>query len=188
MRISQKDRLLPKLFLLTVYHFLFAVIIAGCGYTTRSLITSSYKTIYVRPFVNKIDITEETSVARRYQTYHPLLENDITRRLIDRFILDGNLRLAKEQDADLILSGELIDYRREALRYTGTDNKNVEEYRIDIVVNIKLYDTSNQTTLWKEDNFIGDTTYFTEGSESTAIRTAVEDLSRRIVNRVVDVW
>jgi len=185
--LKKINRLLLISFLLTTYYLLLTTI-SGCGYTTRSMITQDYQTIYVRPFVNKIDITSETSVARRYKTYHPLLENDITRQVIDQFILDGNLRLAKEEGADLILEGELVDYRKDALRYTGEDDKEVEEYRISLVVNIRLYDTSSQTLLWQVNNFVGDTTYFIQQSESSAISAAVDDLARRVVDRVVDIW
>jgi hypothetical protein len=163
--------------------------LAGCGYTTRSLITQDYQTIYVRPFVNKISITGDTSVARQYKTYYPLLENDITRRVIDQFILDGNLRIVKEEDADLILEGELVNYRKDALRYTGADDKQVEEYRISLVVNLRLYDVSAQSLLWKVNNFVGDTTYFLQAkSESQAISEAVSDLARRVVDRAIDIW
>jgi len=184
MRVD-KNRLLLFSFWFMVCSLWF---IEGCGYTTRSLITQSYKTIYVRPFVNKIDITSETSVARRYKTYYPLLENDITLKVIDQFILDGNLRIARGEDADLILEGELNDYRRDALRYTGVDDEEVEEYRISLVVNLKLYDTRGKTQLWEVGSFVGDTTYFTQESESSAISRAIEDLARRVVDRVVDVW
>jgi hypothetical protein len=183
----KKNRYTQIIFLFSVLCFLSSAIV-GCGYTTRSLIRKRYQTIYVSPFVNKIDITTETSVARRYKIYHPLLENDITRQVIDQFILDGNLRLAKEEEADLVLKGALVDYRRDALRYTGNDDKEVEEYRISLAVNIKLYDTSGQTFLWETNNFVGDTTYFTTGSESSAISAAVDDLARRIVDHVVDIW
>ena len=153
------------------------------------MITQDYQTIYVRPFANKIDITSEISAARKYKTYHPLLEKDITRQVIDQFILDGNLKLAKEEDADLILEGELIDYRKDALRYTGTDDSVVEEYRISLVVNLNLYDVSSQDWLWDVKNFVGDATYFTqEESESSAISKAVSDLARRIVDLVIDIW
>jgi len=165
------------------------LILGGCGYTTRSLITKDYRTIYVPAFVNKIDISRDTSVARGYKTYYPLLENDITRKVIEQFIFDGNLRLAKEEDADLILQGELIDYRKDALAYRGTDDKEVGEYRISLIVNIKLYDTAAQASLWEENSFVGDTTYSPQSkSESSAITDAVADLARRVVNRVVDVW
>jgi len=161
---------------------------AGCGYTTRSMISSLYQTIYIEPFINKIDITTDTSVARGYKTYYPLLENDITRQVIDDFIFDGNLKVAKHQEADLVLKGELVNYRKDALRYTGADDDEVEEYRITIAVNLKLYDEGGENLVWEVNNFAGDTTYFASGSESTAIRNAVGDLSRRVIDRVVDVW
>ncbi|MFH1577708.1 MAG: LptE family protein [Candidatus Omnitrophota bacterium] len=166
--------------------------LGGCGYSARSLISNLYRTIYVRPFANKIDITSETSVGRRYKLYYPLLEKDITSQVINQFIRDGNLRIAKEEQADLIIEGELIDYRRDALRYTGEDDEEVEEYRISIVVKLKLYDTAKQATLWEVGGLVGDTTYFTQGSqaksESSAIADALDDLGRRVVDRVVEVW
>lgn len=188
---TNKKNRFPQIFLLITYSLVLATF-TGCGYTSRSLITKDYQAIYVRPFVNKIDITRETSVARKYEIYYPLLEKDITRQVISQFMFDGNLRIAKEEDADLILEGELVNYRRDALRYTGQDNKEIEEYRISIVVNLKLYDTRKEATLWEVKNLIGDTTYFTQGSlaksESTAINEAVDDLARRVVDRVVEVW
>jgi CYTH domain-containing protein len=188
---TDKKNRFPQIFLLIIYSLVLTTFM-GCGYTSRSLITKDYQTIYVHPFVNKIDITRETSVARKYEIYYPLLEKDITRQVINQFMFDGNLRIAKEEDADLILKGELVNYRRDALRYTGQDNKEVEEYRISIVVNLKLYDTRKEATLWEVKNLIGDTTYFTQGSlaksESTAINEAVDDLARRVVYRVVEVW
>ena len=186
-RTNKKNKF-TQLILFAICYLLFTTI-SGCGYTTRSLITRDYQTVYVCPFANKIDITSDTSVARRYKTYYPLLENDITRKVIDQFILDGNLRLTKEEDADLVLQGELVDYRRDALRYTGRDDEDVEEYRISLIVNLKLYDHRNKTLLWEVGNFVGDTTYFTqEKSESSAISEAIADLARRVVDRVVDVW
>ena len=177
--------------------WLLVFVLAGCGYTTRSLISKDYRSIYVEHFVNKIDITGDTSVARRYKLYHPLLENDITRSVIDRFILEGNLRVTSEEDADLCLRAELVDYRQDALRYTGTDYKDVEEYRASIYVNLSLWDNRSGSLLWEIDNFVGDTTYFTgkttsstgtAKSESAAITDAIEDLARRIVERVVEAW
>ncbi|MBL7081142.1 MAG: hypothetical protein ISS44_01040 [Candidatus Omnitrophica bacterium] len=178
----------------TIFYILYLIIcflfigLNGCGYTTRSSITRLYRNIHVRPFVNKIDITSDTSVARRYKTYYPLLENDITRKVIDQFILDGDLRLVKEEEADLVLEGELVDYRRDALRYSGTDDRDIEEYRISLVVNLKFYDGRKKTLLWEIGSLIGDTTYLSQESESLAISDAVNDLARRVVDSLVDIW
>ena len=184
---DKKKGFKPIIFLVTGFCLLVATI-TGCGYSTRSSITKLYRAIHVRPFVNKIDITSDTSVARRYKTYYPLLENDITRKVIDQFILDGDLRLVKEEEADLVLEGELIDYRRDALRYSGTDDRDVEEYRISLVVNLKFYDPRKKTLLWEVASLIGDTTYLSQESESSAISDAVNDLARRVVDSLVDMW
>ncbi|MEA3306017.1 MAG: LPS assembly lipoprotein LptE, partial [Candidatus Omnitrophota bacterium] len=94
------------------------------------------------------------------------------------------------ENADLILKGELMDYRQEALRYDTSDN--VEEYRIKIAVNIELIDTSDDEVLWKEAGYIGEETYKTAGrfavSEDTAREEAIKDLARRIVERTVENW
>ncbi len=164
--------------------------LAGCGYTTRSQIAGPWRTIYVQPFANKIDITDEKADRQRYRTYHPFLESDLTKSVVDRLILDGNLRIVREKDADLVLSGELIDYIRDPVRYDA--DSEVEEYRITLVVKISLKDTKKNELLWEEDNFMGDTTYFTTGglakTEDSALDSAIADLARRIVERTVEGW
>ncbi|MFA5117778.1 MAG: LPS assembly lipoprotein LptE [Candidatus Omnitrophota bacterium] len=163
---------------------------AGCGYTTRSGIASTYKSIYIPQFENRIDITRESDAASRYKTYKPLLEADITKALINRFLFDGNLRPVKAGTADVTLKGELVEFRREALRYSSGDI--VEEYRLVLVVNISLLSNPEKNIIWEEKNFAGESTYFTSGvntkSEGTAINDAVTDLCRRIVERTVEQW
>jgi len=163
---------------------------AGCGYTSRSVITEKFKTIYIPAFVNKIDLTKEARSGRQYKLYRPFLESDITRSVIDRFLADGNLRPVSQEMSDLVLRGELADFRRDALRYDKNDD--VVEYRVSISVNIALVDRKEDKALWKEDGFTGSTTYFAEGasavSEDKAITDAFDDLARRIVERTVEDW
>lgn len=164
--------------------------VGGCGYTSRSAIREKYKTIYIAPFVNKTDITQESYTANRYRIYRPTIETDITKATIDRFLTDGNLKPVKEGAADLLLRGEVMDYRRDPLRYDKNDE--VMEYRINLVVNLSLTNRQDNTLLWEEKNFTGDTTYFTTGSnaksEDTAVTDALKDLARRIVERTVEMW
>ncbi len=169
---------------------LLSFIAAGCGYTTRSLICDKYRTIFITPFVNKIDLTQESAVAGKYRVYRPLLESEITRAVVDKYIFDGNLRPVEEAAADVVLKGELLEFRRDPVRYTESDN--VEEYRLNIVVNISLWDRKEDKLIWQESGFTGDTTYFTMGpqvkSEDTAVSDAMKDLARRIVERTVEQW
>jgi len=162
---------------------------SGCGYTSRSAIADKYSTIHVSAFVNKVDISSEQSANNKYKIYKPALETDITRAVVSKFLFDGNLKPQKSGDADLELKGELIEFRRDPLRYTDADD--VEEYRINIVVALKLYNRQGEL-IWEEPSFTGDTTYFTRGaaakSEAKAVSDAVADLARRVVERTVEEW
>ncbi len=167
-------------------------IIAGCGYTTGSLLPSHLETIYIRPFRNKIELAEElTPDQYRFRTYRAHLETDITKEVIDKFINDGHLKVVEEENADIILSGELIDYLSTPVRY-GADNETVEEYRISIVCSVEAYDVRKDVVIWKESRAIGDSTYSLSGSyatsESSCISNAVSDLARRVVNRTIEGW
>jgi len=194
---SQKTEKVKNLFsvirLFSVFCLLFLT--TGCGYTTRSMLYGKYKTIYITPFLNKVDITQETYSANKYRLYRPLLETDITKRVINRYLFDGNLKPVKEDQADLVLKGELIEYRKDPLSYTA-DNNDVTEYRININVNLSLWDTKENKLLWQENNFNGNYSFFTNFatgsvvvvSEDAAVINAVEDLARRIVERTVEQW
>lgn len=164
--------------------------ISGCGYTTASLLPSDLKTIYIDNFKNNINVTAEQNDLRMYRGYRPGMETDITKAVIDRFLFDGNLKIAPEEKADLILRAELMDYKRDSLRYDANDN--VEEYRIKLIVNMKLEDVKKGTVLWTENGFAGETTYRISGAgaktEGTAIRDAEIDLARRIVERTIEAW
>jgi hypothetical protein len=178
-----------RIFLFSVFCLLFSSL-AGCGYTTRSMLGSKYHTIYVSPFLNKVNITTEGDAANKYRIYRPMIETDITHSVDSRYLFDGNLRPVEEANADLILKGEVIEFRKDPLRYD--DNDNVSEYRINLVVNISLWDRAENKLIWEENNFIGDTTYFATGAQSKsddqAVGAALTDLSRRIVERTVEVW
>ena len=190
---EMKRRILQRKTVLLVTILLLISAITGCGYTTRSMISSKFHTIYITPFVNKVDITRETDAANKYRIYRPMLETDITKKVTNKYLFDGNLRPVKTESADLILKGELVEFRRDPLRYT--DNDEVEEYRINIVVNISLWDRKENTLVWQENNFTGDFTYFTSfttsgtpKSEDVAVNDALDDLARRIVERTVEQW
>ena len=163
---------------------------AGCGYTTQSLLPTNFKTIYIPPFKNGIKVEAEQSNMRMYRGYRPGMEIELTKAVINRFIFDGNLEVNKEENADLILTGELIDYRREPLRYDTNDN--IEEYRLKIVVNMELQEGKTAKTVWKEEGFAGETTYKTTGSnakgDTAAVKDAMDDIARRIVERTVEAW
>lgn len=162
------------------------VCFSGCGYTTASTLPESIKTIHVETFKNSISFT----TGRERNVYLPLLEVDVRNAIIDRFLLDGNLKISEPEEADLILIGQLTKYTRAGLRYT--DNDDVEEYRVQIAVSLELWSETKQENSWTEPSFWGQATYFLSGpemsTEESAIEEAIEDLARRIVERTIEDW
>lgn len=180
-----------QLFLLSAVCFLFSAF--GCGYSTHSVYHGPYKTIFIEPFANKVDILSEdaTSTSQRFRTYHPLLETDLRTAVINRFMFDGGLRIAAKEGADVVLKGELIDYRRDALRYEN-NQEDVAEYRVSLIMRLTLFKKGEEKPLWNEPGFIGDATYFTSGAqaktEKAALDVAIADLARRVVERTIENW
>ena len=173
-----------------VFFISILLFVSGCGYTTQSLLPSNFKNIRVENFKNDIKITAEQSDQRMYVGYRPGMEIELTKAVINAFLMDGNLKIARESNADIILTSTLTDFKRDALRYDA--NNNVEEYRIKLVVNIELENAKTGALVWKESGFTGETTYRTSGSlaksEASAVRDATADLARRIVERTVEAW
>lgn len=162
------------------------VTVAGCGYTTGSLIASRYQTIFVEPFENKIGYLDQAE--RRI--YIPQLETKVREAVIDRYMFDGNLKIAEKDGADLVLKGKVLSFERGDLRLT--ENSDVKEYRLTVTVALVLWDQSEQKVVWEEPSFSGDTTYYTTGplakSEAAAIQEALDDLARRVVARTIEDW
>ena len=166
------------------------LLLYGCGYTTRPGLAPHLKTVYVKPFVNKIDVTRLSSGNERFPIYRHQMEVDLTNAVVRRYQFTGLLRPARLEQADCRLEGELTDFRRDALRYNASSQ--VEEWRLSFVVNLRFVDQTTDTVLWEESGFTGDTTYFALGanteSESTALDRAITDLARRVVERSVENW
>jgi len=189
-----KNKFWFSVFLTTTFYIL-TTALCGCGYTTRSMLSGNYRAIYIEPFLNKVDFTQETYSQNKFRIYRPMLETNVTKAVINRYLFDGNLKPVSENQADLILKGELVEYRKDPLSYTS-DNQEVTEYRMNIYVNLSLWDRKENKLLWEEKNFNGNYSYFTSFasnnniivSEDTAVSNAIDDLSRRIVERTVEQW
>jgi len=162
---------------------------SGCGYTTKTLLPEDIKTIQIETFKNSIDITKEVGTKDKYEVYRPNLEVDLRDAIVSRVFLDGNLKIADKDSADAVLEGQIVQYRKDPLRY---QNEIVQEYRISIVCDVKLISQKDSKVLFEENGITGDTTYFIAGTlqktETAALNDAMSDLARRIINRIVENW
>ena len=194
---NQQSEIRGQKYLTPVFSLLTSVccvLIAGCGYTTRPGLPPHLRTVYIKPFVNKIDVTQISTSDGRFPVYRHRMEADLTNAVISRYQFTGLLRPAPMDKANCRLEGELVEFRRDPLRYDSSQQ--VEEWRLNLVVNLRFYDQTaqdpTQALLWAEERFTGDTTYFALGSNAesvpAALDRAVTDLARRIVERTVETW
>src|SRR3990172_1296807 len=110
----------------------------------------------------RLKTKDSRSKKRRRNLYFPLMEVKMRNAIADRFLFDGNLKIAEGDDADLVLKRVLKNYDRGALRYE--ENSDVQEYRVQIFVSLELWDVEKQEIVWQEPNFVGESTYFVTGS------------------------
>lgn len=159
----------------------------SCGYSLTSALPANFRTIYVEPLKNNITYTSDGG----RNLYLPLLEVKVRNAIINRYLFDGNLKIAAPEESDLTLKGELKRYDRGALRY-AENNQDVQEYRVQIFVSLELWDNHTNELVWKEEDFVGEATYFVTGalakSEDAAVGDAITDLARRIVERTIENW
>ena len=167
--------------------FLCFLVITGCGYTTRGFVYKE-KTIYIKPVGNKVNITDEKRAYSSYNIYPILVEKRLTNSLVNKFNIDGNLKVTDTKSNSLNLQCEIRNYDKEALRYA--DNDNVTEQRLRLYVHCNLYD--EDARLLKSKDVVGETTYFLSGksakTESSAQTDLINDTARRIVEAVVEEW
>lgn len=172
--------------------FIIKILILGlfsvsCGYTTHSLIYNESR-IFIEPVINKIKITYEDREYSKYRTFPILLEKKLTNALIKKFNIDGHLKVVNEEEGALRLTCIVKDYRRESLRYTGSED--VKEQRLWLYVDTKLVDSQGRTL--KEKEIVGWTSFFLSGtnkkSEASAQEDLIDDTARRILEAVIEEW
>ena len=158
----------------------------GCGYTTGSLLPSKYRYISVEPFKNNVGYLNENVRG----LYIPLLETKVHDAIVSRFEIDGHLKIAPSDRANLILRGSLTSFDRDDIRLT--DSQNVEQYRLRITIDMVLIDPATGEEIWRESGFAGEASYYRAGpqakSEDAALQDALTNLSRRVVERTLENW
>lgn len=156
---------------------------AGCGYTQKAALPQNIKTIYVETVKNKIPI-------ENVYAYVPGLEMMSTNAIIRRFQRDGNLRVVTREDADAVLQCDLISFDQEGVRFSNLER--VEEYRLFVVIAMRLVDAKTGRVIWEEPRFSGDSEYFVSSVKSVAREEAalraVDRLARNVVDRVAEDW
>ncbi len=133
--------------------FLF-VLLAGCGYTTKSTLDPQYQTIFVAAFYDQ---------SPEYDLQAPL-----TNALRRKFLVDGRLEVVPENQADLVLEGVILDYRLKGLTYDEEDE--VTQFLVVITAGVRLSDTATGEPVWEEPLMAGETSMYTRATGQSSDR------------------
>lgn len=156
----------------------FSVLNSGClGYRLGSTLPSNIKTIAIQAFGNR--------------SGEPLAEHELTKTTIREFQKDGTLKIARPEEADLVLQCTLTKIDLDPLRYDRDDRSKPNEYRLRITVAYALKQGGTFDTI-EEGEVIGDSTFVFTGNltlaKKNALPRAAEDMAERLVQKVVEVW
>ncbi len=132
----------------------------SCAYTTKVSLDPRYQTVAVSGFYNK---------SSEYDFQAPL-----TNALIRKFINDGRLKVVKQEEADLLIEGVILDYTRKGLTYDRNDE--TTQFLIAVTAGVQVTDQQTGKVLWQEPMMVGESTFFTHaaGQSSDRLRGNVE--------------
>lgn len=155
----------------------------ACGYTNKTVLPHNFKTIYVDTVKNGILIEQ-------VYAYQPGVEIAITNGVIRRLERDGNLKVVPREQADAVLEMVMIRFEQEGLRFSKLES--VQEFRLFIVLAMRLLDNRTGDIIWEEPSFSGDADYFVSTVRDQALADgtakAIDRLARNVVDRIVEDW
>jgi hypothetical protein len=125
------------------------------------------------------------------RTSEPLLQDELTEQLTRDFLVDGRIRLVGADEANALLQGVITRYALDPLLLDVHNTP--QQYKMRLVLRLALKDNQAGSTIWTEDEFEDSTTFyvannlgFSPEDEPTARRRLIQQLSKRIVQRVIE--
>lgn len=145
-----------------------AALLAGCGYSTGSLVPETYRTIAVPVFGNE---------TKRHD-----LEFEVTRAVVEELQSRTHLRVvAEDQDPDLVLRGVLREVEEETL--SRKSHQRVRENAVFVTAEVDVVDRRAATPVVK-DRQVHERESFVPGIGED-VRTARAEATRALAERIV---
>lgn len=155
------------------------VLATGCmGYRVGPVLHADYKSVAVPMFKNK--------------TLRPQLEAQITNAIIKGLQADGTVRIESTDDADVVVTGTIVDYERQFLRSSRDNTDVAREYRIIITAEIEARNRRTGQLVVKPVKIKGQADTFTgsdlQSAEFQVLPLVADDLARQVVSLLVESW
>ena len=146
-----------------------AAALAGCGYSTGTLVPGGYRTIAVPVFDN---------TTRRHD-----LEFELTRAVVEEIHSRTDLRVVAPSDSpDLLLTGKLVDASEEVL--STEDYQRIRESTYFLTAEIEVVDTHSGKKVVKSERVTERESFVPKIGEN--VRTAREEAGRALAERIVE--
>lgn len=114
------------------------------------------------------------------------LGEELTDKITSAFVADNSLKIVDEDAADAVITGKVISYERSP--YTYNQQEQVQEYKVDVAVEVKFTKTDG-STIWEESRISSFGVFSAESeTEQDGKTKALEKLAEIIVNKTVRNW
>ena len=114
------------------------------------------------------------------------LAESLTRGVIDGFVQDNQIKVVDQPQAEAVLTGRIVEYRRKAYTFDETDQ--VKEYIVEIWVTAELTKTTRSEKVWSVERFRAFGTYAAEEEEQIGQTKAISKLAEDLLNRTIKSW
>ncbi|MBI5125064.1 MAG: LptE family protein [Planctomycetes bacterium] len=154
--------------------FTACLLLAACGYTSRSQLRQNVNTIYIPIFDNL--------------TYRRGLEFDLTNALKNEILFRTRLKIVDKDHADSILYGSITDVKK--LILLEAPGGNPAEAAMVIIIDFSWVDLRTGRTIVDKKNITQQAEFIVrmKEDEGTAEREAFVDLSEKVINLMEENW
>lgn len=151
------------------------LLLSACGYRLTKEeqgVLSAHDSIYIHLFQNN--------------TYEPGIETDITDAILQVTNRYGTLHpVDSSSDGDLSLTGSLLKYKVASISYDAADD--VREYRLEVVVSVRLERQSDGKVLWKGE-IARDAEFLTDSDRSLLKQRELDAFNRLGIRIAEDLY
>ncbi len=147
------------------------VLVSGCGYSQKSLISRKINSIYITTFENN--------------TFMRGIEFDIAKALKDEIMSRTSLRIVQKDSADVIMTGEIGGSAQAAL---SQSRDNIVESSVSISASVTLLDTRTGRSMGGGAG--GSASFIVDRGENvqSATEEAIANLARVLVDNLEEEW
>ena len=147
------------------------VLVSGCGYSQKSLISRKINSIYITTFENN--------------TFMRGIEFDIAKAVKDEIMSRTSLRIVQKDSADVIMTGEIGGSAQAAL---SQSRDNIVESSVSISASMTLLDTRTGRTMGGGGS--GGAAFIVDRGENvqSATEEAIANLARGLVDNLEEEW